>query len=401
MFTKYLVRRFIKNYEQTDKHDVRSQYGYLCGIVGVVANLLLFTIKLVVGIFASSIAIIADAFNNLSDVGSSSVTILGFKMSRKPADPEHPFGHGRVEYISGLVVAFLVLFVGVEFLQTSFKRILSPQDLTFSWIPFILLIVSILIKVWLSQFNRHIGQRINSDALKAAGVDAISDVISTSVVVFSYLLSKYTELPLDGYIGLVVSIIIIFAGYGLIRDTINPLLGTAPDEQLVQSLQEQLLSYPYIHGVHDLYVHNYGPGRTMATIHVEVPSNVSVVEIHDIIDQAEKDCLKKLGIQLVIHCDPIITNDETVLKAKEDLVEVLESISHVHSFHDFRLVREGTNKTLVFDVVVDHQYHFSAEHDSELKRVINDKLKEIDSNYRATMTIEKISLESILMVKEE
>lgn len=389
MITKYFIRYFERKGKTKVDMNRRYFYGLFSGFVGVVANLILFIMKLLIGIFSGSIAIIADAFNNLSDVGSSFVTIFGFKMAKKPADPEHPFGHGRVEYLAGLIVSFLVLLVGVEFLRTSIKRVMSPEALSFSWLTFILLALSIVIKLWLSYFNRSIGRHIDSDALRAAGFDAMTDAISTSVVLFSYFLSRFTYFPLDGYIGIGVSFIILYTGYSLIKDTINPLLGTAPDETLVQAIKDTLLSYPNIEGVHDLFVHNYGHGRVMASIHVEVPANISIVDMHDIIDQAEKECYEQLGVQLVIHCDPIITNDETVLQAQSDLRAVLKDLPSVQSFHDFRVVKEGTKKTLVFDVVVNHKTHHTAEHDEKLKQVINHKLKAINPNYRASMTIEK------------
>lgn len=389
MLTKWLIHYFEQKWKNHNETKIRYSLGLASGAVGIAVNLILFGVKLGIGLFAHSIATIADAFNNLSDVGSSSVTIYGFKMAKKPADPEHPFGHGRVEYLAGFIVSLLVLVVGVESLKSSIKRIVSPKPIVFSWLTIGLLIFSIFMKLWMSSFNYRMGRHIQSDALKAASADALMDVLSTSAVLISFVMSRFTDIPLDGYIGLAISLFILYNAYRLIRDTIQPLLGTAPDEELVQAIKDKLLSYPHIEGVHDLYVHNYGPGNMMASIHVEVPANISIVDMHDIIDQAEKACQNELGIQLVIHCDPIITNDETVLKARDDLESILQDFPSVQSFHDFRVVQEGEKKTLVFDLVVNHKAYRGPEDDEYLKQTINRRLQAIDPDYRASMIIEK------------
>jgi len=389
MISNFLIRKFIKDSSNFKDKKVRERYGYLGGIVGILVNLMLFAIKFSIGIIVNSIAVTADAFNNLSDVGSSLVTIFGFKLSSKPADREHPFGHGRIEYISGLIVAFLVMLVGFEFLKSSFERIKNPTPVEFSYIPFILLVVSILFKIWLSKFYKNIGTKINSSALTASSVDAISDVVSSSTVAISILISKFTTFPIDGYIGMVVSAVILYAGYNLIKDTLNPLLGAAPDKELVESIQTMLVEYDYIDGVHDLLVHNYGPGRIIASIHAEVPSNISVVKIHEIIDRAEKEISTALDIYLIIHMDPITTDDKEILEAKNELIEVLKLVPTVKSFHDFRVVGEGEIKNLIFDVVVDVDHILTREEELKIQDEINRELKKLYPSHNAIITVDK------------
>lgn len=389
MISNFLIKKFVKNYSDVKNKKVREKYGYLGGIIGILANLILFGVKFTVGVIVNSIAVTADAFNNLSDVGSSLVTIFGFKLSAKPADKEHPFGHGRIEYISGLIVASLVLLVGFEFIKSSFDRIKNPTPVEFSFVPFSLLLISILLKVWLSRFYKNIGGKINSSALRASGVDALSDVISSSTVALSLLISKFTTFPIDGYIGMAVSAVILYAGYNLIKDTLNPLLGSAPDKDLVDSIQTMLLSYDYIDGTHDLLVHNYGPGRIIASIHAEVPLNISVVKIHEIIDRAEKEISAELDIYLVIHMDPITTDDKEILAAKEELTEALKSVPVVKSFHDFRVVGEGDSKNLIFDVVVDADNKLTVEEELKIQNLINIELKKKYPNHNAIITVDK------------
>lgn len=388
LISEFLVKKFIKNSEDIRNKKVRSDYGYLGGIVGIIINILLFLIKLSVGLLVNSIAVIADAVNNLSDVGASMVTIFGFKLSSKPADKEHPFGHGRIEYISGLIVAFLVLMVGFEFIRTSIDRIKNPVPVQFAWIPFILLLVSILFKIWLSKFYKTVGDRINSSALKASSVDSLSDVVSSSTVVVSLLISKFTTLPIDGYIGVIVSLVILYAGYNLIKDTLDPLLGVAPDEELVKDIHRMLLSYEHIDGTHDLMVHNYGPGRIIASIHAEIPEDISVVTAHEVVDRAEKEISAELDIHLLIHMDPVTTKDEEILSARDDLMTVLENFPFINSFHDFRVVGEGDYKNLIFDVVVNHEFVITKESQLKLQKQINAELKKIQPNHNAIITVD-------------
>ncbi len=389
MISNFLINKFVRGYSDTKSKKVRERYGYLGGIMGALINMALFAIKFTVGIAVNSIAVTAEAFNNLSDVASSLVTIFGFKLSGKPADKEHPFGHGRIEYISGLIVAFLVMMVGYEFVKSSFNRIKNPAPVSFSLIPFILLLISIVLKVWLGRFYKDIGNKINSSALRASGVEAISDVFSTAAVALALLASRFTSLPIDGYIGMVVSLVILYAGFNLIKDTLDPLLGAAPEKELVESIQEMLLEYEYINGVHDLLVHNYGPGRIIASIHAEIPSNIPIVKIHEIIDRAEKEISTDLDIYLAIHMDPINTDDKEILEAREELTETLKTLPIVKSFHDFRVVGEGENKNLIFDIVIGADHRLTKREELSLQKDINFKLKKLYPNYNAIINIDK------------
>ncbi|MTK12877.1 MAG: cation transporter [Clostridiaceae bacterium] len=389
MISNFLINKFVRGYSDTKSKKVRERYGYLGGIMGALINMALFAIKFTVGIAVNSIAVTAEAFNNLSDVASSLVTIFGFKLSGKPADKEHPFGHGRIEYISGLIVAFLVMMVGYEFVKSSFNRIKNPAPVSFSLIPFILLLISIVLKVWLGRFYKDIGNKINSSALRASGVEAISDVFSTAAVALALLASRFTSLPIDGYIGMVVSLVILYAGFNLIKDTLDPLLGAAPEKELVESIQEMLLEYEYINGVHDLLVHNYGPGRIIASIHAEIPSNIPIVKIHEIIDRAEKEISTDLDIYLAIHMDPINTDDKEILEAREELIETLKTLPIVKSFHDFRVVGEGGNKNLIFDIVIGADHRLTKSEELSLQKDINFKLKKLYPNYNAIINIDK------------
>ena len=352
MISKFLIKSFIKDFENTKDPKVRNKYGTLGGIVGIIINFILFLIKFFVGMFVGSIAISADAFNNLSDAGSSIITIIGFKLASKPADAEHPFGHGRIEYLSALIVAFLVMLVGVQFIKSSIERILNPSKITFEVIPLILLLISIGFKLWLSTFNKFVGNKINSSALKAAATDSLGDVFTSSTVVISFVLAKFTTLPLDGYIGVFVALAILYAGFGLVKETLNPLLGEAPDPELVSEICEKLLSYPLISGVHDLIIHNYGPGRIIASVHAEIPADKDIMEIHNVIDMAEREVSRDLNIHLVIHMDPICVITYEIKETWDYVEKVLRKYPEVRSMHDFRIIGEGDTKNLIFDIVV-------------------------------------------------
>jgi cation diffusion facilitator family transporter len=389
MLSKFLVKTFIKNHENIKDDKIRTSYGLLAGIVGIVVNIILFIVKFSVGLIVNSIAVTADAFNNLSDSASSLITIVGFKLSNKPADEEHPFGHGRVEYISALIVAFMVMLVGFQFVKSSFDRIMNPTPVIFELIPFILIILSIITKIWISRFNSYIGKSINSSALKASSLDALGDVITSSCVALSLLLSKWTSFPIDGYIGIIVALLILYSGYNLVKETLNPLLGEAPDAELVSAIKEEVLSYEHISGVHDLIIHNYGPGRCMASIHAEVPADIHIVKIHDIIDRAEKEISSKLNIYLVIHMDPISVDDEDIINTQNQLKDVLNEFPVVKSIHDFRVVGEGESKNLIFDIVIDSSSKMSSEGEEELKNSICDGVRKVHPHYNCIITIDK------------
>lgn len=388
MLSKLLVKSFVKNYEDVEKEKVRSSYGFLAGVVGIIVNILLFIVKLCVGFISQSIAVTADAFNNLTDAGSSVITILGFKLSNMPADEEHPFGHGRIEYLSALAVSFMVMIVGLQFIKSSIERILNPSAVQFEIIPFILIVVSVVFKIWLSSFNKFVGKKINSSALKAAGLDALGDVVTSSTVAFSLLASNWTSFPIDGYIGVAVALMILYSGFKLTKETLNPLLGEAPDPDLVIAIQKEVLNYEHITGVHDLIIHNYGPGKCMCSIHAEVPSDMSIVKIHEIIDAAEKEISEKLNVYLVIHMDPINVNDNEIIETQHALLEILNNHPLVKSMHDFRVVGEGEKKNLIFDVVVDSNRKKVKITDEELKRDICNRVKSRYPNYNCIITID-------------
>ena len=338
MFSNFLVKIFVKDSENVSDIKVRGAYANLAGVVGIITNLILFIIKLSVGLLSNSVSILADAFNNLSDAASSIITIVGFKMANKPADAEHPFGHGRIEYITAMIVSFMVMLVGLQFVKTSFQKIINPTPVTFELLPFILLLVSIVFKFWLSKFNKSIGNKINSSTLKATATDAMGDVFTSTTVVISFLISKFTTLPIDGYIGIIVALAIVYSGFSLIKETLNPLLGEPPDPVLVSNITDMVMSYENITGIHDLIVHNYGPGRIMASIHAEIPSNIDIMEIHHIIDTAEREISKKLNIYLVIHMDPICVDTDEIIEARNMVQDVLSKYEEIKSFHDFRII---------------------------------------------------------------
>lgn len=389
MISQLLVKKFVKDYSYTQDEEVRDSYGYLGGIIGICANSLLFGVKLSVGIVTSSIAVTADAFNNLSDAASSIITILGFKLASKPADKEHPFGHGRIEYLSGLIVSFLVLLVGIEFIKTSFSRIISPKVVKFQLVPFLLILVSIGIKLWLSKFNKYIGKAINSSALTASSFDAFSDVITSSCVALSLFLSLWIKFPIDGYIGIIVSLFVLYSGYNLIKDTLNPLLGEAPDPELVNKIIYEVTNYEPISGVHDLIIHNYGPGKIMASIHAEVPCDISILKIHEVIDMAEKEISQKYKILLVIHMDPINTNSEEISAVKKEVLNTIEKYPVIKSIHDFRIIGEGKHKNVLFDAVIDYENKLTKDDEMILKKNIENDIKTIHCYNNVIITIDR------------
>lgn len=388
MISNFLVKSFVKNNEDTKNPKVRNSYGTLGGVIGIIINFILFVIKFSVGMLVGSIAISADAFNNLSDAASSIITIIGFKMSNKPADAEHPFGHGRIEYLSALLVAFMVMLVGVQFVKSSIERIMNPEVITFELIPFILLLISIGFKVWLSTFNRFIGNKINSSALKAAATDALGDVFTSSTVVISFLFAKFTSLPIDGYIGIFVALAILYAGFGLVRETLNPLLGEAPDPELVNELYEKVLAYPLISGVHDLIVHNYGPGRIIASLHAEIPADVDIMEIHNVIDKAEREISTDLNLHLVIHMDPICVLTDEIKETWDYVEKILRKYPEIKSMHDFRIVGEGDVKNLIFDIVLEASESGNKKKQEKMIADIKTSIKKEHPQYNCVITVD-------------
>lgn len=385
--TDFLIQTFIKNYEDTKNNRVRQRYGYLGSFVGIASNVTLFIIKIAIGLMLNSIAVIADAFNNLSDVASSVVTLVGFHMTNKPADKEHPFGHGRIEYISALVVSFMILMVGVEFIKSSFDRIRNPEAMSFDWVSIGILTLSIGVKIWLSKFNKKIGGAIGSKAMEASSFDSLSDVITTSVVVVSIILSRWISFPIDGYIGVLVAIFILYAGFNIAKDTLNPILGEAPDPDMVKGIHDKVLAYEGIIGVHDLIIHNYGPGRCIASIHAEVPDHVSIIVSHDIIDQAEKEISEELGVYMLIHMDPVNTNCEITQQIQRQITQVINDFDEKISIHDFRLVNGEKHKNLVFDIVIPIGY--SEIKEMETVKGIKEQIHKKYPEYDAIITVDK------------
>lgn len=385
--TNTLIRLFIRDADNTRDARVREQYGVLSGAVGIACNVFLFALKLVIGFLTGSISIAADAFNNLSDGLSCLISIVGFKVSGKAPDAKHPFGYGRTEYIAGLIVAFIIVLVGVEFLKTSFDRIIHPEPVAFSVVLLVILVVSMLVKLWMGAFNSKIGGRIESPVLMAAGQDSRNDVITTAVVVLGMVAGRFTTLPVDGYVGLLVALFIIWAGIGIVRDTVAPLLGEAADPEVVRSIEAIVRESDYIVGVHDLIVHNYGAGRSLASLHAEVPSDSDFVAVHEVIDEAEKRVWQRTGVYLVIHMDPIDVNNEHVTALRAQVDGVLQEIDEKLSMHDFRVVDGARQINLIFDVVVPYSY---GENDKrELLMKIYDRLKAIDVRYNPVVTLDR------------
>lgn len=384
----FLAKILIDNYEDTKSPKVRQGYGMLCGMAGIILNLLLFLVKLLAGKLAGSIAITADAFNNLSDAGSSVVTLFGFKMAGQKPDSDHPFGHGRIEYISGFVVSMLILFMAYELAQSSVDKILHPQAVEMGPAVFCILIVSILVKFYMFIYNRSTAIKIDSAAMMATAKDSISDSISTMVVLLSMVLSLFTDIHIDGWCGLLVAVFVFYAGYSAAKDTISPLLGQPPEPEFVQRVEEIIMEYEPqgVLGIHDLVVHNYGPGRVMLSVHVEVPSTGDILALHDMIDLIEHRLAGELHCNAVIHMDPICVDDELTNELKDKVAKLIEEMEGNVSFHDFRIVHGPTHTNLIFDVVVPYDYAMT---DGEVTAYIRRKVKEIDDNYFVVIEVDK------------
>ena len=385
--TEFLVKRFVKNYEQIDQVSVRTSYGVMTSIVGILCNVLLFAVKGTIGILMHSIAVMADAFNNLSDAGSSVVGLLGVKMASKPADEEHPFGHGRMEYVSALAVSFIVLQVGLTLLKDSFGKIREPEELNFQIISIVILILSVGVKGWLGLFNKKLGEKIDSKVMLATAADAMGDVITTTATIASIIFFRITGINIDGYVGIAVSLVVMWAGIGIAKDTLEPLLGEATTPEDYIRITKFVEGYDGIVGSHDLIVHNYGPGRNMASIHAEVPNDVDIEISHEIIDRIERDAAKQLGIFLVIHMDPVETKDEYVLKVKSQVIEIMDALDKNASIHDFRMVDGQKQINLIFDMVVPFEY--SKEKEKELKESFCKLIRMHDDRYRCVITVER------------
>lgn len=349
--TEWLVRHFVRMNEQTDDPAVRMRYGQFAGIVGIICNVMLCLGKGAIGLVSGSVSIVADAVNNLSDAASNIVSLLGFKLASRPADPEHPYGHGRYEYLAGLVVAALVLAIGINLAWSSVQKIIAPSPTEFSGALVAVLVLSIAVKLWMAAFNRSIGRRINSDTLEATAVDSRNDVISTAAVLACACISRATGVDLDGWAGLAVGAFICWSGVGLLRDTVSPLLGQAPSPELVEHIHDKILSYPGVLGTHDLMVHDYGPGRQFASAHVEMAAEADPLESHDLIDNIEQDFKMEDGLIVTLHYDPIVTDDPEVRDMRHWISHAVEEIDPRITVHDLRCVPGPTHTNVIFDCV--------------------------------------------------
>ena len=381
-----LSRIFIKNHADTSDPGVRRAYGVLCGAVGIFLNVLLFAAKYLAGTLTGSIAIVADAFNNLSDAGSSIITLLGFKLAAKKPDRDHPYGHGRFECIAGLVVSFVILMMGFDLAKSSVSKIFHPEAVDFSILSICILIGSILVKLYMSLYNRAVGKRINSAAVLATATDSISDVCATTMVLAATLIARFTGVNIDGWAGAIVSLVILWAGYNAAKDTIDPLLGQAPDPEFVQRIADIVNRYPEVVGIHDLAVHDYGAGRVMISLHAEVPSSGDIMALHDVIDTIERDLQEELNCSAVIHMDPISTDDALITSTRELLKNrIHEAISPDVSIHDFRMVPGPTHTNVIFDAVVPYEFPQS---DEQVREEISKLVRALEGDYFAVVTID-------------
>lgn len=382
----FLAKLFIKDYKNVENETVREKYGTMSGIFGIFTNLILVVIKLVIGIISVSISIIADAINNLSDMGSSLLTIIGFKISNKPADKDHPFGHQRVEYIISLIIAMIIAFVGLELFTTSIEKILTPDEIKIETITFIVLGVAIVLKAIQGLFYLSASKKINSLSLKASAKDSINDCISTTAVLIGTIISKTTGYNVDGIVGILVSGFIIYSAIMLIKETMSPLIGEKPDPELIERVTRTVLSYPKVLGIHDVITHLYGPSKVFISLHCEIDAKDDVLVSHDLIDNIEQEVKREFGIELVIHMDPIETDNEELNKGSLVVREVLKEIDPIIKFHDFRMVKGETHTNLIFDVLIPFKYKYS---DEELVEIIKKQVREKDEKYRCVILVDK------------
>lgn len=381
-----LSRIAIKNREDTGDAGVRQAYGVLCGAVGIALNLLLFAGKWLAGVISGSIAVTADAFNNLSDAGSSVITLIGFRLSGQKPDPEHPFGHGRMEYISGLFVSVAILVMAVELIQSSVEKIFSPEPIDGNPLVVGILAASILVKFYMAFYNKRIGKKIQSAAMAATAADSLGDMVSTSAVLVATVISMFTGVNIDGWCGLLVGIFIFYSGIQAMRDTINPLLGQAPDKELVDQIRTLVCGYPVVRGIHDMVIHDYGPGRRMVTLHVEVDASGNMLKIHDEIDNIERELGEKLHCPATIHMDPVETENTMVKELRKKTARLVAGVDHRLSIHDFRVVQGETHTNLIFDVVVPFNCPMK---DEEVVKQLSQGIESFPGNYYAVIQVDR------------
>ena len=383
---KLLAKIFIKDSQNTADSKVRVAYGYLCGTVGIALNILLFAGKIIAGTISGSVAVTADAFNNLSDAGSSIISLIGFRLASQKPDPHHPFGHGRFEYIASLIISIIIVLMGFELGKSSFEKIVAPQAVEYSAVTFAVLGVSVLVKLYMFFYNNSVGKKIDSATMRATAMDSISDAVSTGAVLISAVIAMFTNLALDGWMGLVVAAFIMVTGFKSAKETIDSLLGTPPSPEFVKQIEDMALQYDDIIGVHDMIVHNYGPGRTFVSLHAEVPSDGDIVAIHDTVDNAEREIAKELGCLVTIHMDPVDVHDEHTAQLRENVSEIIKQINPDITFHDFRVVSGPTHTNLIFDIVSPMDCGLS---DQELADTIADKIHQCNESYFAVINVDK------------
>lgn len=383
---KLLAKIFIKDSQNTADSKVRVAYGYLCGAVGIALNILLFAGKIIAGTISGSVAVTADAFNNLSDAGSSIISLIGFRLASQKPDPHHPFGHGRFEYIASLIISIIIVLMGFELGKSSFEKIVAPQAVEYSAVTFAVLGASVLVKLYMFFYNNSVGKKIDSATMRATAMDSISDAVSTGAVLISAVIAMFTNLALDGWMGLVVAAFIMVTGFKSAKETIDSLLGTPPSPEFVKQIEDMTLQYDDIIGVHDMIVHNYGPGRTFVSLHAEVPSDGDIVAIHDTVDNAEREIAKELGCLVTIHMDPVDVHDEHTAQLREKVSEIIKQINPDITFHDFRVVSGPTHTNLIFDIVSPMDCGLS---DQELADTIADKIHQCNESYFAVINVDK------------
>ena len=381
-----LVKTFVKDSGNVQDPRVRQRYGTLSGGVGIFLNLLLSVGKMIAGVLTGSIAITADAFNNLTDAGSSVVTLVGFRMAGKQADDDHPFGHGRIEYLSGLAVSVVILLVGLELAKSSVEKIIHPEPVEFSWLSAAILAAAICVKLWMSYFNRTLSRRIGSAAMAATATDSLSDAAATSAVLISSIIGKFTGVNIDAWAGILVALFILRAGWGAAKDTLNPLLGQNPDPELVRDIERTVLAHPQVVGIHDMIIHDYGPGRSMMSLHAEVPAGSDIMEVHDEIDAIERELKAKYRIDASIHMDPIVTGDETISRARKMVAGLVREVDPAMTIHDFRMTSGPRHRNLIFDVVVPYSVKSA---DDEVRREIERKIRAADPGSFAVIQIDR------------
>ena len=386
--TEFIIKIFIKDYQNIEDTKVRTAYGIIASIVGILANVLLFGAKLIIGTLLNSISVTVDAFNNLSDAGSSIISLIGVKIAAKPADKEHPFGHGRVEYIAALIVSLIIIQVGFTFFREAIDKIMNPQEISFKMVSVCVLVLSIVVKLWLGAFYKNVGNKIQSKIIMATATDSLSDVFVTGATIVSILIFHFTKINIDGVMGLIVSIVVMWAGFQIAKGTLEPLIGAPADEELYKNITSLVESYSGVLGSHDLIVHNYGPHHSMATIHVEVCKEVDVIVSHELVDKIEREVARKLDIFLVIHMDPTETGNQELLEIQERVVKIIQDFDQKLRSHDIRMVKKEDGRIdLYFDVVVNFEY--GGERINDLKAEVGEKLQQYDGRLDCIITIDR------------